>query len=244
MMRLLRMSAALVALAGMASVGLAAGYDSFGFEQPLFVPGPLVGQNGWTGSATGGGIPPTVVTAPDPVLGEQAIRLEVGPTQGDSSTMDHAFIPADLIAAGYTQLTVSYDVYRVQDATDQNLWWWLWDSGEPTYGLQWDGNGTLPHGWNPGAGSATTVFGAYANVTMTWDLTTLLAYSWYNGAVVDNGIPITNVNSLSGWTIVLGHDAADSAVGDVAWIDNFQAVAIPEPASLALLALAVLLRRR
>lgn len=228
----------------LASPVLAAGYDSFGFEPPLFALGPLNGQDGWSAGASGGGIPPMVVTSPDPVLGTQAVRLEVGDTQGDTSWMEHAFIPADLLAAGYTNLVVSYDVYRVDPGPHQNLWWWLWDAGEPTYGLQWDLDGTLPHGWNPGAGSAPTVFNRYATVKMEWDFITMKAYSWYDGNLVDNGIPITNITKLTGWTIYFGHDSATGTGADVAWVDNFQAVAIPEPAALALIAVGLVLRRR
>ena len=243
-MKVLAGAVVLLATAGMA---MAAGYDSLGFES--FMLGPLDGQDGWVGSAAGGGIAPQVVTAPDPVLGERAVRLEVGDTQGDSSQMDHAFIPADLVAAGYTNLVVSYDIYRQLNAQDktQNIWWWLWDAGSPTYGLQWDqGPSTCPHGWNEGAGSAPTVLGRYANVTMEWDLVDMKAYSWYDGVIVDNGIPIADITALTGWTIQFGHDSDTGTGGDVAWIDNFQAIATPEPASLALLALGglALLRRR
>ncbi len=232
-------SIGVLSLLAAANAALGAGYDAFGFEQPLFAPGPLAGQDGWTGGASGGGIEPIIVDAPDPVLGEQAVRLEVGPTSGDWSWMDHAFVPADLIAAGYTQLTVSYDIHRLQDS-DMPLQWWLWDDGDPTWGhQQWIF--TAPHAFSNGP----TVFGRYANVTMTWDFVTMLAHSWYDGAIVDNGIAITNINSLTGWTIHLSNQGGSSTAGDVVWIDNFQAMAIPEPASLVLLTIAgALLRRR
>ncbi|MGQ9455600.1 MAG: PEP-CTERM sorting domain-containing protein [Armatimonadota bacterium] len=64
------------------------------------------------------------------------------------------------------------------------------------------------------------------------------AYSWYNGVLVDNGIPITNITKLTGWTISLSRDAASGSVGDIAWIDNFaiDVQIIPEPGSIAALA--------
>lgn len=242
-MKVLTSAVVLLATAG---VAMAAGYDSLGFES--FMLGGLDGQDGWVATATAGGIAPQVVTAPDPVLGEKAVRLEVGDTQGDASYMEHAFIPADLIAAGYTNLVVSYDIYRQTNSLGktQNLWWWLWDAGTPTYGLQWDNGGTLPHGWNPGAGTAATVYGRYANVTMEWDLVAMKAYSWYDGVMVDNGLDITDITALTGWGINFAHESDTGTGGDVAWIDNFQAIATPEPASLALLALGGLavLRRR
>lgn len=231
---------AAVALVALSSFAFAAGYDSLGFES--FSLGALNGQDGWSAGQTGGGVAPMVVGAPDPVLGQQAVKLEVGDTQGDGSWMEHGFSPADLIAAGYTDLVVSYDIHR--EASTQNLWWWLWDAGEPTYGLQWDIGGTLPHGWNPGAGTATTVYNRYANVTMEWDFVNMKAYSWYDGNIVDNGIAITNLTALTGWTISFGHDSDTGTGADVAYIDNFSAIATPEPASLLLVAVGLLLRRR
>ncbi len=232
-MRLLY-TACLVALT--VSAALAAGYSAGGFEPPTFALGPLNGQDGWSAGTSGSGaVEPWVVVWPDPVYGEQAIRLAVSGTQGSASWMEHA-IP-EVQVSYLKKVTVSYDIFRLNPDTDQNLWWW-WDAGEPTYGLQWDLNGTFPHGWNPGAGSAPTVFGAYANLKMVWDFTTMKAYSWYNGVLVDNGIPITNITKLSGWTIYFSHDADSGPVGDVAWIDNFviDVEVIPEPGSLVALA--------
>jgi len=220
----------------------AAGYDSNGFEAPTFTPGPLVPQDGWTGGSDGGGIDPEVVTAPHPVIGQQAVKLEVPDIQGAHSWMDHAIDP--VVAVPGTIVTVTYDIYRpvLQGTHVQNLWWWWWDAGEPTYGLQWDQAGTtpltLPHGWNPGAGSIPTVMGAWANVTMVWDFTDMKAYSWYGGTLVDNGIPITNITQLTGWTIYLGHDADTGTGAALAYIDNFKISisVVPDPSSLLAMA--------
>ena len=87
----------------------AAGYDSGGFEAPKFSPGLLNGQDGWSGSSSGGGMDPIVVTAPDPVIGQQAVRLEVPDLNGAGSYMEH------LIPNAYgpnTVVTVSFDIYR------------------------------------------------------------------------------------------------------------------------------------
>ncbi|MDW8291359.1 MAG: PEP-CTERM sorting domain-containing protein [Armatimonadota bacterium] len=223
-------------------------YDSGGFERPNFRPGVLNTQDGWV--ALGGGISgdtPRVVAAPEPVLGRQAVRLEVGDSQGDLSLM---FLPiVDPLAAGYPIVIVSFDIYRVGPQQTQNLWWFWVDNGVPTYGLQWDlSNQTHPFGWNPGASSVPTIFDRYVNITMKWDFTQMKAYSWYDGVMVDNGIPISGITSLTGWGIMLAHDAATGTGADVAWIDNFSIHVVPEPASLAVLAGGVLalagIRRR
>jgi len=234
-------------LAGVASAVTL--YDSNGFELPMFTLGSLAGQDGWTASGSGGGMVPMVVGPPDPVLGSQAIRLEIPDVQGASSSLDHE-IPAISLAGQI--VTVSFDIYREESPWLSNLWWWWWDAGTPTYGLQWDaavGNPgqTLPHGWNPGASGAVTITGRYANVTMVWDFQQAKAYSWYDGVLIDNGIPISDITALTGWSIYLSHDEATGTGPEVAWIDNFVITAVPEPASLALLALgglAVIRRRR
>ncbi len=173
------------------------------------------------------------------MVGQQAVRLEVPDLQGATSFMDHA-IPTITSPAGLV-VTVSYDIYRPTPAEGNvahNLWWWWWDAGAPTYGLQWDqaGGQTLPNGWNSGAGSAPTVFDRYANVTMVWDFTLMKAFSSYDGVVVDNGIPINGVTSLSGWTIQLGHDSATGSGAGLAYIDNFSITVVPEPRHGALCA--------
>ncbi|GIV14585.1 MAG: hypothetical protein KatS3mg022_0020 [Armatimonadota bacterium] len=235
-------------LAAVATVVLGAGvvhaqipwYDSNGFEAPTFSPGVLDGQDGWVGAPSGTfGDWSRVVKAPEPVLGQQAVRLEVGDSQGDQSLMARA-IP-DPLAAGWKVVIVTFDIYRVGPNQKQNLWWYWFDAGEPTYGIQWDlSNATHPFGWNPGATSTPTIFDQYATLKMVWDFNQMKAYSWYNGVLVDNGIPISGITSLTGWGISLSHDAASGSGADVVWIDNFAIHVVPEPASVAVLAGGVL----
>ena len=228
--------AAVIALHGAAARAQLVWYDSNGFESPTFRLDILDGQDDWM-SLPGGtsGDWARVVKAPDPVLGTQAVRLEVGDRQGDFSIMARA-IP-DPLAAGWKIVIVSFDIYRAGPRQVQNLWWYWFDSGEPTYGIQWDiSQETHPFGWNPGASSIPTVFNQYATLRMVWDFNEMKAYSWYNGVLVDNGIPISGITSLTGWGIVLSHDAASGTGADVAWIDNFAIHVVPEPASVAVLA--------
>jgi hypothetical protein len=199
-------------------------YDSQGFEPPTYAPGPLAGVDGWITATMGGASDPLVVTAPDPVLGTQALRLEVPNFQTAKSAVYRDM--SDLLAEGYRVFTVSFDIYRQTDLWAANVWWWWYDTGNPTYGLQWDSvtgiSRTLPLGWNPGANETATIMDAYANLTLTWDFTVGTAYSWYNGVQVDFDVPITDIDTLTGWAIELKHDeAAQNSDGEVAWIDNF-----------------------
>lgn len=232
--------AAAMALGTSAAQAQLVWYDSGGFEAPLFSHGVLDGQDGWIGYEGGRtGDWPRVVVSPEPVVGGQAVRLEVGDAQGDTSMMVRPI--NDPLAAGWKIVIVSFDIYRIGPSQKQNLWWFWLDNGEPTYGLQWDlSNHTHPFGWNPGAGSTQTVFDRYVTLKMVWDFNQMKAYSWYDGAIVDNGIPITGISSLTGWGIMLSHDAASGTGADVAWIDNFAVHVVPEPASIVALAGGVL----
>lgn len=240
---------AVAAVMTVATVALAAPYNSQGFEAPTFATGPLNGQDGWVAGLDGSGMEPVVVTAPDPVMGDQSVRLEVPDVQGSNSWMEHAADLTSAIGAG-EKVVISFDIYRSLNSEGklQNMWFWLWDAGTPTYGLQWDaGPSTLPYGWNPNAGSVPTVVDRWANLTLEYDFGTMTCSSWYDGALVDNQIAINPngddpITSITGFTIVLGHDAGDGTGGDVAFIDNFSMT--PEPASLLLVALGALIRRR
>ncbi|GMV97603.1 MAG: hypothetical protein AMXMBFR83_19600 [Phycisphaerae bacterium] len=222
-------------------------YDAMGFESPAFSVGALDGQDGWTGGSLGGGVVPLVVTAPDPVLGQQAVRMEVGDAFEDTSLMDHDVI---LPSVAGQIVTVSFDIYRPAPAGGklaQNLWWFWWDAGEPAAGLQWDIGETWPFGETPGAASAITVFDQYANLTLVWDFQQMKAFSWYNGALVDNGLLISGITELTGWALLLSHDGEAGTGGSIAFIDNLRITAVPEPASLvpaAAGALALIRRRR
>lgn len=222
-------------------------YDSQGFESPRFAPGALNRQDRWSGSSKGTGTAPLVVEAPDPVLGAQAVRLQVADVSGDGSAMSRSI--ADPLAAGYDVVTVSFGIYR--QAHVQNLWWMWVDGGTPTSGIQWDlSQSTHPFGWTSGAGQAPTVLGQYAALTMQWNFRDNRVRSWYNGRIVDDAIPMPvppDITQLTTWQISLHHGASTGTGGDIVYIDNFRIDVIPEPVSLTLLAwgsIALLLRRR
>jgi hypothetical protein len=231
---------AAVVLAGVAGSAWAAMIvDSQGFESPPFNIGFLDGQNGFAEIVAGSGSRPLVVIGPDPAAHGQAVRLQIPDLQGSNSGL-HVTIP-DLISAGYTQVTVSFDIYRETDQWNSNLWWAWVDAGTPTYGLQWDAAGgtntTLPFGFAAGAKSTPTIKDKWVNLTQTWDFTTGMATSSYNGVAVDTAFPISGITSLTGWDLYLAHDEATGSGAEVAWIDNFVITAVPEPATLFLLGL-------
>jgi hypothetical protein len=247
------LSAAVCAATILTAVGTVSAdviYDSQGFESPTFSITYLQGQNGFTEILAGSGSRPEVVIGPDPELHRQAVRLQIPDVQGSNAGL-HISVP-DLVAAGYTQITVSFDIYRQTDQWNSNLWWWWDDAGTPTYGLQWDAAGgtnvTLPFGFESGANATPTIKDQWVNVTQTWDLATHTATSSYNGAPMDTSFPITGITTLTGWAFQLGHDEGDGSGSEVAWIDNFVIWgAVPEPSTMVLIGigcLAMLRRRR
>src|SRR5262249_30811793 len=97
-------------------------FDSQGFE--AYTLGPLAGQNGWQALQDAGGLGslPVVVDSSggNHVLGSKAVRLAIPDIQGAQSGLQ---IPvADLLAAGYTRITVDFDVYRESSLWASNLW--------------------------------------------------------------------------------------------------------------------------
>lgn len=226
-------------------------YDSGGFEG--YSLGALNGQDGWgtssfmAGNMPGGSGTADIVTgAGEQTLGNQSLRLHVDDVVGDTINIDLPF--ADLVAAGYTEVTASMDIYRENDGWNSNLWYWG-AGNNPTYGLQWDASGsatTLPVGFG-GAGTATVLDG-WATLSVTWNFVTGDAIGDYNGLHTVLANDPTSYNEFNGWHMHLIRENADPGRGaETLWIDNLTVTAIPEPATLALFgigALAMLRRRK
>lgn len=221
---------------------------AYDFEAPSFTLGNINGQSSWVGTVDTNsfGTMPAIVGTPDPTIGNQSLKLEVSGAQGAQSMVEIG-TPVDLVAAGYSQVRVSYSIFRSSaGSANQNLWFYWFDAGTPTYGLDWDIGGVRPFGFETGAVQAPRVEGRWADLVMEWDLVNLVAKSWYDGNPVDTNFPISGITKLTGWGIYLAHDAGATTVGDKAYIDNFRMEVVPEPATMAalLVGAACLLRRR
>ncbi|MFQ3676804.1 MAG: PEP-CTERM sorting domain-containing protein [Fimbriimonadaceae bacterium] len=222
----------------LASATLIAGAGAYTYFQDFesMSLGDLDGQDGWVGSASGGDAPQVV-----DYLGNRVVKLATPDVSGTNSRMERPI--DDLVALGCTKVAVTFDVLRrsLDASLVQNLWWYWFDTGQPTYGLQWDqGNQTMPFGFNPGAGATATVFDRFVTLRQEWDLSAGLARSWYDGNPVDVDYPITDIAQLTGWAIELAHDAAGETGRAEAYIDNFGIEAVPEPTGLTALALGAL----
>lgn len=233
--------------AAMAFTGIAVAddviYDSGGFE--TFTSGSsLHGQDGWSTAGTTHLSTEPVVTSLGPT---QVVRLTVGDEQNMVSAAHRSF--GDILAMGYNRVTVSYDVFRVADAWQSNLWWWWDDTGTPTYGLQWDSGSpstsqTMPFGFS--SSGVPVTFNTWENITMTWDFTTMMATSVIAGNPGPS-IAISGITSLSGWQFWLAHDEASGTGDEVAYLDNFRVTAVPEPSTVAAVAIGLaglIVRRR
>ena len=96
-----------LALAVSRSAGAVTIFDSNGFEAPAYSIGSLDGQHGFVNISAEGSAP-EVVIGPDAQIAGQAVRLQVPDLQGATSGWE---LPvADILAAGYTQVTVSFDI--------------------------------------------------------------------------------------------------------------------------------------
>jgi hypothetical protein len=162
------------------------------------------------------------------VLGGKAVRLEVPDLQPAWSGMQHDF--QDLRGAGYTRVTVEYDVYREASLWSSNLWWYWYDTGDPTYGLMWDVAQAAyaevwPWGFDHANAATPVVFDQWKTLRMTWDFTTNQATGSY-GSVTFPGAPISDIATLTGWGMYLGHDEGTGSGGEVVWIDNFKVTGV------------------
>jgi hypothetical protein len=240
-MKLLVSGLCVLCLVGSASAAITI-YDSGGFES--FSLGGLNGQDGWIATAVGSGLANVVAAGGgQQAIGTQSLRLDVDDVIGDRIDIDLPF--ADLIAAGYTSVTATMNIYRVNDGWNSNLWYWG-AGANPTYGLQWDqGPTTLPVGFG-GAGTPT-VLDAWEPLTVSWDFVTGDSLGEYNGLVTGEDLNPADYGDFSGWHMHLIRENGEPGRGpETLWIDDLVITAVPEPASLALLALGGLavLRRR
>ena len=209
-------------------------YDAHGFNN--FTVGPLDGQDGWDAGYIA--LDPYVGTAPriaDWGGGDLGIIIEVDEF---GSYMSRDVI--DVIGAGYSQVTVTFDVWRFSSDPPTTLGWY-WDADVDEF----DGwAGRQDEMTQPAApGIATdTIYDRFVNVHLTWDFNAMTVLALYDGLHVDT----VNLAEVPDELTAFGFDMWAPPGGGHACIDNLIISAAPAPAGCALLfsAAAAALRRR
>jgi hypothetical protein len=217
-----------VVLTGAASLAGAADviYDSKGFEEFEGFIFDDEEQDGWTST----GVFPITWSGP-PSKGEKSIMLRVFMAEHELSGMERD--TADLLAAGYLRMTISFDIYRPRPAADwfPVLEWGLRDQGNPSFGGQWPLDAPLTSRTYPfldeydpftNDPSVDTVVDTWATLQLRWDFQAGMAFGYYDGVLVTEK-PIEDFDSFGGFWIVGQHGGGtpDLFTTEYVWIDNF-----------------------
>jgi hypothetical protein len=193
-----------------------------------------------------------MVVSPDPTgTQNQCVEL-LAVLSGEGYGDSNMFIPInDPLAAGYREVTVSFDLYTPSPGAESvwGLTWWWDDPGTYTLGTVWSDEGMV---YPLLAGAAPAVFDRWTNLTMRWDFASNTVSSWYDGLPVDVAVPMPtppDITALTGWWIDFLSVPYDFEAEDAVWIDNFSITVdklVPEPSVflLAGLGLMALLRRK
>ncbi len=248
------------AIAGMAVAATAATvcgqvtvYDAGGFEG--FMLGALHGQNGWSGivdgTAFGGagdpnGNPPEIVD----FAGNRVLQLSADIPRDPSgegnyrrqSIAAYSF-GADLAAAGWDSVTISFDVYAVP-GNFQNFYWW---AGTTSRFGQTYNDGQWIRGFHEGpvVPGGTHAAGEWHTVSLTWDFINGTRRAVVDG--VDQGViaGLDLAGGLSEFSIRMVTDNRPGGPAGLGYVDNFLVTAVPTPsAALPLAAGACLAARR
>jgi len=233
---------AVIILALSCSASASVIYDSNGFES--FSLGALNGQSGWVAAGVPSSFEPLVI---EPNPGNKAAILFSSDASATGSSMFLGF--GQNLVAEYTTVTVSFDIFRTSGGSvppQTMLWVWA-DGGDPSFGAQ---SGPLLSNFTyPLVGSlsflqASTVFDRFATLEVEWDFASGTAFGRYDGNLIGS-LPILSMPSQTVFGMGLANMSQGQAEGtglDFALVDNFRVTghAVPEPASLTLVALGAL----
>jgi len=240
------------------------------FEQPAYMPGPLAGQQGWQGLITNGTANVVGGYNGPAMPGQQAVEVK---NVGGEIRL-RLDLPGDLVALGGPLVVLQYDIMNVTNMQNPEYPWGypttfrtrLYDAQEgyaPIGNMHYDGGGGPanqawvgmepdgdPAGWDPDGSPAwtdpnwhtvawTLNFQTREFLAITFDGVVYPHATWFadwNGGGTAGGI----ADSADWLELRLFADGGN----DIWMIDNYVLTATPEPTSLLLLALGMLLRRR
>jgi|GEM_PF-3986679 len=211
----------------------------------------------WTFSAFSGGTTPVVTS----YNGSDQVRFRVGTDNtGRKESRAVVAFPTPIVIADWPEIHIQYDltlpigedagggqlkrhnVYYDFDSVPNRFVDQTINDGGATRMIAFPGRGEI----NIGPTQPTETI-----VTMKWVFNTAAnTVSTYFGATqIDNNLPgsltsLTGGPTLTHFSIALVKDWWSSPGGYTCYLDNFRVTGIPEPASLMLLALGALLRRR
>lgn len=211
----------------------------------------------WTFSSFSGGTTPVV----DEYNGSEQVKFYVGTDNtGRKESRAVVTFPAPIVIADWAEITIQYDltlpigedvgggtlkrhnIYYDFDGTPNRYGDQTINDGGATKMIAFPGRGEI----NIGATQPLETI-----VTMKWVFNTVAGTvsTYYGATQIDNNLSgnlfdLTGGPSLTQFSFALVKDWWQSPGGYTCYLDNFKVVGIPEPASLALLALGALLRRR
>ena len=222
-------------------------FDSGGFES--YTPGNIAGQDGWRDDDLDPLQPNTFAAiAAAPGGHGQALAFQNTGNTESSATVDFS----NLVGA-YNYVLVSFDMLREGSGANNMLWFSATGSASTGYyGLVQGGAAPqiMPAGYFAPGDSAPVTPSQWMNISLEYDLVNGLVSAAVDGASVASNVSVGTSPTFSGWNFT--DQNLGAGTGERVFVDNLRVTAantsaIPEPATLALLALAAplgALRRR
>lgn len=201
-----------------------------------------------------GGIVPTIAS----YNGSNQLKLEtLVDSQGSRTGAGVRFAFDPLTIADYTAVTIDMDVTLTVPSTQRHNLYWDFDGIANKYDQTVnDGGNTkmIRDGvqLNIGGGAVPSVE-TVVNLKWVFDVTAGTVDTFFGATQYDNDLPKTlgqaidpgsPATTFSEFSFDLVKDWWQAPFGYTVYVDNFSVNAVPEPMSLALLALGALLRRR